>query len=130
MSTHCLIRVFDEQGEEICTIFKWHDGDPGSVEGEAGSFLRGRVVTNGIAVRKDFKCFSGMNDVASSLIAFLKNQCTVTLKNVLKCEVDPVDVAAGGIYVFPSGYEAGVSFEYHVTFDGIGKPPVIRQIDR
>ena len=71
MGTRCITVVEDENGEELCRIFRGFDGYPSVHGDEIVAFLaRGRVKDR--INMTDDKSFLGMGDVASSLVTYLK----------------------------------------------------------
>ena len=72
MGTRCITVVEDEEGNELCRIFRGFDGYPSVHGDELVAFLaRGRVQER--IEMTDEKSFLGMGDVASSLITYLKS---------------------------------------------------------
>lgn len=95
MGTRSLTRIFDEDGKELCCIYRQMDGYPDGHGQELADFLKGFNMVNGLGGEKG-KVANGYGCLAAQAIAHLKD-------------------GPGSIYLYPAGIrDCGESYEYHV----------------
>lgn len=98
MSTRALIRIYDEQGEEFCTIYKHWDGYPGHLGSLLKSLLEDVRLVEGIPLDKNALVANGMYDLAAQLVYSLKRASPV-----------------GDVYIRAPGTRGvGEEFVYHI----------------
>lgn len=103
MGTTALFVPIDIDGEEVCTIYIQSDGYPMGVPYNVAEFLARKKIVNGIRVREAHKIFNGMDDLASQLVAFLKNMLGVwyvSWFNIIN-KLSKDTVFAGFVYIMP-----------------------------
>ena len=84
MGTRSLTIVLDEEGREICVIYRQFDGYPTGHGGELKAFLKSFHVVNGFGSHTPVRAANGMPCLAAQLIAHFKT-------------------GIGGFYLYPSG---------------------------
>jgi len=126
MGTRALIKVFDVDGEEICTIYTQTDGYPDGWMLDVARFLSERKLVNGF---NKYDVVNGMNDLVAQIVTLLKLKDFEVLKHYImkkKSEYfhnDPSDevhgmILAGGIYVMPAGTkDVDEEWVYHIKPD-------------
>lgn len=72
MGTRSLTLVLDEEGNEICVLYRQYDGYPTGHGAELKQFLQGFSVVNGLGFDKPTKIANGMGCLAAQLIANFK----------------------------------------------------------
>ena len=120
MGTRCITVVEDENGEELCRIFRGLDGYPSVHGDEIVAFLaRGRVQDR--INMTDDKSFLGMGDVASSLVTYLKgfrkeySTAGLSLEKAWR----PPSSIGNKIQLMPVGTkDVGEEFIYTVVYQG------------
>jgi len=70
MSTPCLTVIKDEDGGEICVLYRHWDGYPDGHGTELKNFLKGKALTNGVG---RVGTFNGMHCLAAALVAHFKD---------------------------------------------------------
>jgi len=118
MGTRCITVVEDENGEELCRIFRGFDGYPSVHGDELVSFLaRGRVQER--IEMTDDKSFLGMGDVASSLITYLKGFRKDYTDPSSDKKWRPPSSIGNKIQLMPAGTkDVGEEFIYTVVYQG------------
>lgn len=100
MGTRSLTVLNDEQGKEICVLYRQMDGYPSGHGQELAEFLQGFRVTNGytLADQKASKVANGANCLAAQIIAHFKD-------------------GIGGFYLYPAGSrDHGEEYIYTVYY--------------
>lgn len=125
MGTRCITVIEDEDGNELCRIFRKFDGYP-AVHGEAlVSFLNRGVVTE-LLHNLDDSSWLGMGDVATSLVAFLKSYSSVGGKNAWRAPIS----SGNQIALMPVGTkDIGEAYIYTVSYQGNKKNVEVRVVD-
>jgi hypothetical protein len=99
MGTRSLTLVLDEDGKEICVLYRQYDGYPAGHGFDLKQFLSGVQIVNGLGVNKQTKVANGMGCLAAQLITFFKAE-------------------AGGFYLYPAGArDCGEEYIYTVYLD-------------
>lgn len=107
MGTRSNVRIFDEEGKILVTLYRQFDGDPEGMGLDLFNFLRDGIIVNGIG-KRDQRYFSGMNDLAAQVIAFLKT------------DEKTKEITIGNLYVYPLNHIPGSSDErylYDIKFE-------------
>ncbi len=84
MGTRSLTIVLDEDGHEICVLYRQHDGYPTGHGADLKEFLQGFRIVNGYGSEKVVKMANGMGCLAAQITSHFKKEI-------------------GGFYLFPSG---------------------------
>ena len=107
VATRAIIAIYNEKGDEFCTIYQHWDGGPDSLGKQLEEFLQDRIITEGIPYGHDLhKIANGMYDLAAQIVSYLK-----------------YDSPVGNVYIYPVGRRnVCESFIYHVKFRGYNKP--------
>ncbi|MEM3387760.1 MAG: hypothetical protein QXN08_08865 [Nitrososphaerales archaeon] len=111
MGTRSLIKIFDIDGKEICTIYTQNDGYPKGWMLDIVRFLSKRKLVNGFRYYDEI---NGMDDLATQVITFLKLKYYEILKKFIRKKEDMYFrnkvrdkihkmILAGGIYLMPPG---------------------------
>ena len=118
MGTRCITVVEDENGEELCRIFRGFDGYPSVHGDELVAFLaRGRVKDR--INMTDDKSFLGMGDVASSLVTYLKGYRKDYTDPSSDKTWRPPSSIGNKIQLMPVGTkDVGEEFIYTVVYQG------------
>ena len=127
MGTRCITVVEEEDGTELCRIYRQFDGYPEVHGEEIVEFLSRGNVEHMIGMDEE-ENFLGMPDVAASLIAFLKSY----RRNHPDDEPAWLPPIAGGnrIQLVPIGtHDVGEEYIYTISFQGVGKPPLVRVVN-
>lgn len=105
MGTRCLTVVKDDEGKEICVLYRQFDGYKAGHGKELKEFLKGKKLVNGMfSDEKDI--FNGMHCLAASLVAYFKKE-------------------PSGFYLFPAGTR-GCWEGYIYTIEPGKKPGTIK----
>ena len=129
MGTRCITVVEDEEGNELCRIFRQFDGYPSVHGGELITYLTRGKVKEQIAMGDD-KSFLGMGDVASSLVAYLKSYRKDDTDPTSSKTWRPPTSAGNRIQIIPIGTkDIGEQFIYTVTYQGDNQFPELRVVD-
>ena len=112
MGTRCLTVINDNDlMEEICVIYRQHDGYPRGHGLELYNFLDKFYIVNGIGLNDERKIANGMSCLAAQLIAHFKE-------------------GAGSIYIHQAGTrDIGESYIYVITYDSEKDKIVIKVND-
>jgi len=129
MGTRCITVVEDEEGNELCRIFRQFDGYPSIHGDELVAFLaRGRV-EEAIGMY-DEKSFLGMGDVAASLVAYLKSYRRDDTDPSSPKEWRTPTALGNRIQIIPIGMkDIGEQFIYTVTYQGNNRFVELRVVD-
>jgi hypothetical protein len=74
MGTRSLTAILDEQGNEICVMYRQYDGYPSGHGLELAEFLKPFTIVNGYGMDdKAGQVANGMNDLAAQLVAHFKD---------------------------------------------------------
>lgn len=84
MGTRSLTVVLDEDGIEICTLYRQYDGYPTGHGAELKAFLDGFSIVNGFGSSDPLRTANGMGCLAAQIIAHFKS-------------------GVGGFYLYPGG---------------------------
>ena len=112
MGTRCLTVINDDDlMEEICVIYRQHDGYPRGHGLELYNFLDKFYIVNGIGLNDERKIANGMSCLAAQLIAHFKE-------------------GAGSIYIHQAGTrDIGEAYIYVITYDSEKDKIVIKVND-
>ncbi len=100
MGTRCLTIVEEDEGAEICVLYRQYDGNPTGHGSELKTFLEGMQVVNGLGIGDQKRIANGMDCLAAQLIAHFKTE-------------------PGGFYLYPAGRrDCGEEYIYTVYLDG------------
>ena len=112
MGTRCLTVINDNNlMEEICVIYRQHDGYPRGHGLELYNFLDKFYIVNGIGLNDERKIANGMSCLAAQLIAHFKE-------------------GAGSIYIHQAGTrDIGEAYIYVITYDSEKDKIVIKVND-
>jgi hypothetical protein len=103
MGTRSLTVFLNEEGQEICVMYRQFDGHPDSHGQELANFLKHKELVNGYSMDKQATCFNGMPCVAAQVIGHFKRNEKTGLPD------------AGGFYLYPPGTrDAGEEYLYTV----------------
>ena len=128
MGTRCITVVEDEDGTELCRIYRQFDGYP-EVHGEQITKFLSRANIVHMLGMDDVENFLGMQDVAASLVAFLKSYTEPPDPGLTNGWHPPI---SGGnrIQLVPIGtHNVGEEYIYTLSFQGVGKPPLVRVVN-
>ena len=111
MGTRCLTVINDDDlMEEICVIYRQHDGYPRGHGLELYNFLDKFYIVNGIGLNDERKIANGMSCLAAQLIAHFKE-------------------GAGSIYIHQAGTrDIGEAYIYVITYDS-EKDKIVVEVD-
>jgi len=84
MGTRSLTIVLDDDGHEICVLYRQFDGYPTGHGADLKEFLQGFRIVNGLGPDKSIKLANGMGCLAGQIISHFKQEI-------------------GGFYLYPSG---------------------------
>lgn len=84
MGTRSLTVILDEEGQEICVLYRQYDGYPTGHGADLKEFLQGFRIVNGFGPEKREKIANGMGCLAAQLITNFKKE-------------------TGGFYLYPAG---------------------------
>lgn len=100
MGTRSLTVIQDEEGDEICVLYRQHDGYPTGHGHELKEFLQGFSIVNGLSGDAQLKIANGMDCLAAQIIAHFKKE-------------------AGGFYLHAAGTrDCGEEYLYSVYKKG------------
>ena len=71
MSTRSITVINDEEGKEICVMYRHCDGYPEGHGKDLVDFLKGKKIINGI-IDSNNSSFNGMNCLAASVVSHFK----------------------------------------------------------
>ncbi len=75
MGTSCHTILYDNDGKEICVLYRNFDGYPERHGEDLKNFLRGKKIVKGISLDEDEnKIFNGMDCLAASIVANFKKE--------------------------------------------------------
>jgi len=111
MGTRCLTVINDDDlMEEICVIYRQHDGYPSGHGLELYDFLEDFSIVNGIGLGDNKKIANGMSCLAAQLVAHFKK-------------------GAGSFYLHQAGTrDIGESYIYVITYDS-EKDKIVIKVD-
>lgn len=130
MGTRCITVVEDEDGTELCRIYRQFDGYPEVHGKQITEFLSRGNIEHMLGI-DDEENFLGMQDVAASLVAFLKSYTEPTvLRHEPTAGWHPPISGGNRIQLVPIGtHDVGEEYIYTVSFQGVGKPPLVRVVN-
>jgi hypothetical protein len=74
MGTPCITRIYDDEGEQICCLYRNYDGYLSEHGRELAEFLSGFTVGNRLGATKDRKVAKTMNCLAAQIVAHFKSE--------------------------------------------------------
>ena len=109
MSTSGLIKIYDEQDNNLTTILVHSDGYPNGLGQELLSFGTWKIVNGYTLSQGNFS--NGMGCFAASIIAHLKQ-------------------GVGNVYIVNNNVEALADYNYIIVFNGYNNCPIIKVRER
>ena len=104
MGTRSITVIKDENGEEICVLYRQFDGYPSGMGKDLKKFLSPIRLVNGITDKEDHPIANGMSCLAAQIVAHFKSE------DRSKC-----GSLAGNIYLYPAGTrDAGEEYIYTI----------------
>lgn len=113
MGTRCLIRIFDEDGKPITTIYTQGDGYPDGAPLFIMQYISKRRFRNGI--QDTWMDINGMDDLAAHIVVLLKMYFLAPSIRSFSKPVDEFEIPAGFVYIMPADIKnVGEEYEYHI----------------
>ena len=105
MSTRAVVKIYDEEGKALCTVYKHWDGYPEGMLPLLDEFAK-KIIVNGIPGDLENASYiaNGMGCLAAQIIEALKQK-------------------VGDVYIVHNDADVWQEYEYIFKFDGYDKPP-------
>lgn len=101
MGTRSNVRIFDEDGKILVTLYQQFDGYPSGMGMALYTFLEDSVLVNGIPGGNEHY-INGAGDLATQIIAFLKT------------DIRTKEIVTGNLYVYPPKHKPGNAGEEYL----------------
>ena len=112
MGTRAVTIIKNENGDDICNLYRQYDGYPECHGKELVEFLRDIVIVNGLGASEAEKIANGMGCLAAQIIAHFKD-------------------TPGGFYLYPvTQADQGQDYTYIVSFSKKGKSANVKCFNR
>jgi len=109
MSTSGLIKIYDEQDNNLTTILVHSDGYPNGLGQDLLSFSTWKIVNGYVLGQENFS--NGMGCFTASIIAHLKQ-------------------GVGNVYIVNNNVETLADYNYIIVFNGFNNCPIIKVRER
>jgi len=112
MGTRAVTIIKNENGDNICNLYKQYDGYPSEHGRELVEFLSDIVIVTGLDASEEENIANGMGCLAAQIIAHFKN-------------------TPGGFYIYPVDQpDQGQDYTYIVSFEKMGKSANVKCFNR